>query len=58
MKVQVRWILLENYAKQFEPAFPFNPLYQRWQWFGNSAMHHHLPGLSEVSFIRFLSAQC
>ena len=34
MKVPVRWILLEDYAKQFQPAFPFNPLYQRWQWFG------------------------
>ena len=28
MKVPVRWILLENYAKQFQPAFSFNPLYQ------------------------------
>ena len=29
---------------------PFNPLFQKWQWFGNSTMHHHLPGLSVVQF--------
>ena len=28
--VPVRRILLKNYAKQFQPAFPFNPFYQRW----------------------------
>ena len=32
--VPVRWILLKNYAKQFQPAFPFNPFYQRWPEIG------------------------
>ena len=36
--VPVRWILLKNYAKHFQPAFPFNPLYQRWPEIGLEIM--------------------
>ena len=36
--VPVRWILLKNYAKQFQPAFPLNPFYQGWPEIGLEIM--------------------